>query len=186
MDTATVSRFLATLALACWAGLAAGGVVWLMAGRSDAAAQMQADIRRWALALAFLIAATAMAGSLYYSEVADFVPCRLCWFQRIGMYPLAVILGVAALRRDPDVRWYALPLAGIGAVIAAYHSWLQAFPPSSGSSFCTLDAPCTTRHVWEFGFVSIPFMAFTGFVTIGALLLVAGSRPSPSETETAP
>ena len=69
-----------------------------------------------ALWLAFLVAATATAGSLYFSEVADYVPCQLCWFQRIAMYPLAVVLLVAAIRRDRSVRWYVGPLAAIGAL----------------------------------------------------------------------
>ena len=65
-----------------------------------------------ALWIAFLVAAVAMAGSLYFSEVANYMPCRLCWFQRIAMYPLAVILLVAAIRGDRGVRWYAVPLGG--------------------------------------------------------------------------
>jgi disulfide bond formation protein DsbB len=176
VDTLAVSRFLATLTLACWAGSVTIAVTRPAAPRSPPVARLQTDLRQWALPLAAIVALTATLGSLYYSEVAHFVPCQLCWYQRIAMYPLALILGVAAWRRDATVCWYAVPLAGAGAAIALYHSWIQAFPPESGSSFCTLDAPCTTRHVWEYGFVSIPFMAFTAFLTIGALLWLA--RPS--------
>jgi disulfide bond formation protein DsbB len=176
VDTLVVSRFLATLTLACWAGLAALAVVRWASPRSSEAARLLADLRQWALPLATVVALTATLGSLYYSEVAGFVPCQLCWYQRIAMYPLPVILGIATWWRDAAVRRYALPLVGVGAAISAYHSWLQAFPPESGSSFCTADAPCTARHVWDFGFVSIPFMALTAFLTVGALLWLA--RPS--------
>ena len=122
-------------------------------------------------------------GSLYFSEIADFVPCKLCWYQRICMYPLVVILGIAALRRDRGIRLYVLPLAAIGAVVSIYHSWIQAYPPVGGTSFCTLDAPCTERYVWEFGFVSLPLMAFSAFAFIITMMLFA--RPD-RESSTSP
>lgn len=117
-----------------------------------------------------------MAGSLYYSQVAHFVPSALCWYQRIAAYPLAIILVVASFRRDRNVWWYVVPQAVIGAGFAVYHTQLQAFP-SQHSSFCTISEPCTTRYVWEFGFVSLPLMALTAFVTIITFVLVARSVP---------
>ena len=105
------------------------------------------------------------------------MPCELCWYQRICIYPFAVILGIAAWRRDAAIRVYAIPIFVIGIVISTYHTWIQAYPPDSGTSFCTADAPCTTRYVWEFGFVSLPFMALSAFVVMTVLLLVA--RPAP-------
>lgn len=129
------------------------------------------DLGRFAIQLAPLVAGTATLGSLYYSEVVGYVPCVLCWAQRIFMYSLAVVLTVGAIRNDPGVRTYGLALAIPGAAIAAYHSWLQAFPRVT--SFCTAEAPCAERHVWEFGFVSIPFMALSGFLLIIALLAIA-------------
>jgi len=128
-----------------------------------------------ALPLAGVIAVVAVAGSLYESEVAHFVPCRLCWYQRIAMYPLAVILPMASVRGDRRVRTYVLPLALIGASIAAYHYQLEWFP-QQGSLACTVDAPCTTVWVRELGFVSIPFMALCGFAAIAWLTWVAGQR----------
>lgn len=126
--------------------------------------------------LAWVQALIATCGSLYFSEVMKLTPCVLCWYQRIAMYPLVLLLGLAAARRDRGIRVYGLALAAIGAGIATYHTWLQAFP-SSTSSFCTVDAPCTERHVWELGFVSIPFMALAGFLLIIALLWVGlGNR----------
>ena len=123
-----------------------------------------------------------MVGSLYYSRIEHYVPCELCWYQRICIYPFAVILGIAAWRRDAGIRVYAIPVLAIGAVIAAYHTWIQAYPPVDGTSFCTADAPCTLRYVWEFGFVSLPFMALSACSAMIVLLLIA--RPAPRSVPT--
>jgi len=162
------------------AGVAALAVIGLVSWRSDGSrlVGLRDDLSRVALWLAFAVALTCTLGSLYFSEIAKFTPCKLCWYQRIAMYPLVLLLGIAAARRDRGIRVYVLAQAAIGAGIAAYHSWLQAFP-SSSSSFCTVDAPCTERHVWELGFVSIPFMSLAGFLLIIALVWVGlGNRGS--------
>jgi disulfide bond formation protein DsbB len=134
-----------------------------------------------ALWLAFGVAATATAGSLYLSEVAGFVPCSLCWYQRIAMYPLVVLLGLAAWRRDSGIRLYVAPLATIGALIAAYHVALERVP-TLPSGACSLDAPCTVIWFERFGFVTIPVMALVGFLSILALVVVA-LRPDDRTTE---
>ena len=125
-----------------------------------------------ALWLAFTVALTATLGSLYLSEVAHFVPCKLCWYQRIAMYALVPILFVAALKRDAAVWRYAAPLAVIGSAISIYHYQLERFPDQASVS-CTLEAPCTVVWIWRFHYISIPFMALSGFALIIALLLVA-------------
>lgn len=125
-----------------------------------------------ALWLAFAVALTATLGSLYLSEVAHFVPCTLCWYQRIAMYPLVPILLVAAVKRDAAVWRYAAPLAVIGSAISIYHYQLERFPDQTSVS-CTLEAPCTVVWIWRFHYISIPFMALSGFALIIALLLVA-------------
>lgn len=188
MDTKTVSTSLAVLALLCLAGTVAAAVVVVSARRAPETSPMSSwrrDVQAVSLWLAFLIAASSTAASLWLSEVAHFTPCPLCWYQRICMYPLALILGIAAVRRDGGIRVYVLALAGIGAVIAAYHSWIQAFPPADGTSFCTLEAPCTERYIWEFGFVSIPFMALCGFAFIIVMMIAAGggSTSEPGDAE---
>ncbi len=127
-----------------------------------------------ALWLAFLVALTATLGSLYLSEVAHFVPCKLCWYQRIAMYPLVPILAIAAWKRDVSVARYVVPLAVIGAAISIYHYQLERFP-SQASVSCSADAPCTVVWIWKFHFVSIPLMALSGFALIVALVLVARS-----------
>jgi len=119
--------------------------------------------------LAWIVAVVATAGSLIYSEVVHFVPCRLCWFQRIAMYPLSIILLVGAIRREALVKYYALPLSVVGAVISIWHYLIQAFP-SLESGSCDLANPCSARYVEVFGFISIPFMAGAGFILISVLL----------------
>jgi disulfide bond formation protein DsbB len=185
MSTATVSRFVAILALVCLAATVVVAVLALLrwARPTSAAAETAGgwldDLAPVALWLAWLVALVTTLGSLYFSEVADFIPCKLCWYQRIAMYPLVVLLLVAALRRDRMVWVYVVPQAAIGALIATYHSQLQAFPDQS-SSFCTLAAPCTERYVWEFGFVSLPLMALIAFAFITSMVLVARTQGEPS------
>jgi disulfide bond formation protein DsbB len=170
----TVITFLALLGLFSLAStvlIAVGAVVLAVTGGPDWLASLRHDVGRVALPLATLVAATATLGSLWFSEYMGYVPCVLCWGQRIFMYSLAVVLTVGAVRNDRGVRAYGIALALPGAAIGIYHSWLQAYPRVT--SFCTLDAPCAERFVWEFGFVSIPLMATSGFMFIIALLLIA-------------
>ena len=127
---------------------------------------------------AAIVALVATLGSLTYSEYFLFEPCRLCWFQRIAMYPLVPIMAIGAWRRDPGLRWYSLPLAAVGAGISIYHYAIQTFPSISGESACVVGASCTAKYVNEFGFVSIPFMAGCGFLLIIALTLTARFKES--------
>src|SRR5450432_829001 len=97
------------------------------------------------------------------------------------MYPLSIVLLVAALRRDRHIAWYVVPVATIGALFAAYQTQLQAFPHQH-SSFCTLSEPCSVRYVWEFGFVSLPFMALSAFVFVITMTIIA-ARSEPDLME---
>ena len=142
------------------------------------AAQLLEDLAPAALPLAAVVAATSMLGSLWFSEVAGFVPCVLCWYQRIAMYPLAPILGIAAVRGDLSIRPYALVLAASGAVISIYHYTIE-WLPNLEVTACATDNPCSAVLVREFGFVSIPFMALCGFLAIAALLRVPARQPVP-------
>ena len=142
------------------------------AAGSDGATRAGREITGASTWLAFIVAATATLGSLYFSEVAHFVPCRLCWFQRIAMYPLSVILLVGAIRRDAAVRWYVGPLAAIGALIAAYHTLIE-IKPELDSGACELFGPsCTDVWFEEFGFMTLANMALVGFLTILLLMFV--------------
>ena len=174
--TLVVTTFLAILTLIAALGVLA--VIVLAALRR--VAWVRPMFGPSALWLAFAVALTATAGSLYLSEVAGFIPCTLCWYQRIAMYPLVVVLGIAAWRRDWGIRRYVAPLAGIGAVIAGYHAALQRLP-GLPSGACSVDAPCSAIYVERFGFVTIPVMALVAFLTILVLLLALapGSRDKP-------
>lgn len=163
-----MERFAALMAL-----VAAAGAIVLLIGRFvPAAAPMIDAVRPARLWLAFVVAAASTAGSLYFSEVANFTPCKLCWLQRIAMYPLSAILLVGALRRDRDVRWYALPIASVGAVISTYHFIIER-RPSLGAGSCDITAPCTVPWFTEFGFITLAFMALCGFVAIISLLTLS-------------
>ena len=176
MTPLLISTFLALLAFAAAAGtiLMLGLVV---VGRSEMVRTMIGGPT--ALWLAALVAIVATIGSLYFSEIAGYVPCLLCWYQRTAMYPLAVILPIAAVRGDGAVRPYAATLAGIGAQIATYHTILQRVPNLPEVS-CALDNPCSAIHFERFGFVTLPVMALIGFLAILTLLL-ASREPSPEE-----
>lgn len=195
MTTATASLFFAILSLAALTGAVALTIL-LVAGRGMApgagrdpltgVARLRADLATAALPVAWIVATVTTLGSLYYSEIAHFVPCALCWYQRIAVYPLVLLLGIAALRRDRAVRIYVIAQCAVGAVIATYHAYIQAFPPETGTSFCTAEAPCTTRYVWELGFVSLPFMALTAFLFIITLMIVAGPADRPDDADAEP
>jgi disulfide bond formation protein DsbB len=174
VDTPTLSTFFALLALACWCASAVVVLLWVASRRrpSGLLALRFDELRHGALWLGWAVALVTTLGSLYYSEVAHFVPCPLCWYQRICMYPLSVILLVAAIRRDRAAWLTAGPLVVVGIAFAAYHTQLQAFPDQH-STFCTTLEPCTVRYVWEFGFVSLPFMSLAAFVFIGVTVMLA-------------
>lgn len=141
------------------------------------------EIAPAALPLAAVVAAVSMFGSLYFSEVLHFIPCELCWYQRIAMYPMAPMLGIAAVRGDIGIRRYAWVLAGSGALIAAYHYTIE-WLPNLEVTACSTEVPCTAVWVREFGFVSIPFMALSGFIAITILLHVATRVRATENSET--
>jgi Disulfide bond formation protein DsbB len=170
VNTEAVQLFSALLAIVALGGAIVLLVCRLLARRSEAIAGAVAAVDGAALWLAFLVAATATAGSLYFSEVADYVPCQLCWYQRIAMYPLAPILLVAALRRDRAVRWYVGPIAAIGAVISAYH-YLIEWRPSLEGGACGIGPSCADIWFRELGFATLAFMALSGFIAILVLVV---------------
>ena len=170
LSYAAFSQTAGTLALL--AALSGAGlfVLWaLPAGRRELADRLDGE-ERSLMGLAWMTAALSMAGSLYYSEVFGLIPCVLCWYQRIAMYPLVLVLGVALVVRDGRVWRYGLPLSVVGLVIAAYHVLIQ-FQPALDAGTCTAAAPCTARYVAVYGFISIPVMAGSGFLLITSLLL---------------
>ncbi len=124
-----------------------------------------------ALPLATAIAATATGGSLLLSEVAGYLPCALCWYQRIAMYPLVLVVGIAAVRGDRQVWRTAVPLAAIGGAISIWHILIEQNPGWGGP--CDDTAPCTIIWVEELGFLTLPTMALIAFAAISVLTLAA-------------
>jgi disulfide bond formation protein DsbB len=170
-----VLELLTALTLAAQAVVALTLVLWIVE-RASARRPLRAIGRRIghdALKLAWLVAAIATAGSLYLSEVRHFEPCPLCWYQRIAMYPLVVVLGIAVLRRDHDARWYAIPVALVGLAIGAYHYQLERFPDQDAIA-CTSSVPCTTIWFEQLGYITIPMMAMSAFALVVVILTVGG------------
>ncbi|MDZ7799934.1 MAG: disulfide oxidoreductase [Trueperaceae bacterium] len=129
------------------------------------------------LYLAWLVSLVATLGSLWFSEVRGFVPCTLCWYQRILMYPLAIQLGIAAWRGDVSIIRYALPLTTLGGLIAAYHVLVQKIPDFGFASTCRSGVPCNAAYIEWFGWVTIPVLSLSAFVLITILLgAVAATR----------
>lgn len=148
------------------------GLLALPAGRRLLERTLGRDAPR-ILALAWLVTVVATGGSLYLSEGLGLEPCALCWYQRIAMYPLVIVLGVAALRRDDGIWMTALPLCGIGALVSAYHVAVQHMPGIEITS-CSASAPCSVKYLVAYGFVTIPVMAGSAFLLTGALVLLHG------------
>lgn len=129
-------------------------------------------IRQNTLYLAWLVAVAAMLGSLYFSEIRGFIPCELCWYQRILMYPLSLILGIAAFYDEEKIKKYVLPLSILGILVSSFHYMEQKIPGFAASNPCTQGVPCNVQYINWFGFITIPFLALIGFTLITILLLV--------------
>ncbi|MGH1491732.1 MAG: disulfide bond formation protein B [Acidimicrobiales bacterium] len=171
MGVDTVTLFLAMLA----ALAAALTLVIAVSALTGDRFGVIAAVRPVALELATAVAVTATAGSLYLSEGAGYEPCRLCWVQRGFMYPAAILLVLAVLRRWRWAMLAAGALAAIGLPVAIFHRVEQA--AGGIGSLCELDNPCSSRWVEHFGFVTIPTMAAVGFATIMALVSLVAFTP---------
>jgi disulfide bond formation protein DsbB len=189
VSTPAVTLFLALLTVGAQLAVAVTALLALAGRWWPAAARLRHGLATvvapQALQLAFLVALVATLGSLYLSEVAHFTPCVLCWYQRAAMYPLAVVLGVAAWRRDLAVRPYGLALAAVGAPISAYHYLLERFPALEAGT-CDPDNPCTLLWVWRFHYISIPLMAASAFALVAVLLLAARAADPAADLESEP
>lgn len=139
----------------------------------------------WRSGLAYVAwtqALVATTGSLFFSEVLGFAPCVLCWYQRILMYPLIVVLGVGILLRDSHLRSYVLPLSALGLAVATYHNLLYFGVIPEGASQCVLGVSCTIRYLSLLGFIDIPQMSLIAFgVITGAMLLYHRGGPAGDE-----
>jgi disulfide bond formation protein DsbB len=179
-----------TLAVLGIVGQVLGGLLILVA--LAAAAGVRGPLRALRSALwgyelwaAFVVAAIATGGSLFFSEIAGFVPCELCWFQRICMYPLSILTLFIAVHRDHRVARYLLPLPIVGAGVSVYHLLVENHVVSTPQA-CQIGAGCTVKWINEFGYMTIPTLTLTAFVLlIGFLALAAAGSGDDAATLTA-
>lgn len=169
------------LALIAAAGAVLVVIARVMAPRWPLAAELGARAVSLRMPITVAVAGVATAGSLYFSESAGYVPCRLCWFQRVAMYPIALVALIALVRRDAAARWYFVPMALIGAGISTYH-YLIEWGVLADSESCALFGPACA-DVWfrEFGFVTLAFMALAGFAAIIVFNTVSFDSTRPPE-----
>lgn len=113
--------------------------------------------------LIFFISLVATLGSLYYSEILNYNPCLLCWYQRIFMYPLVIISAVYIWKKSKDLIYAILPISLLGAFFAGYHYYTQFLP---SVMICSLEGDCSLKEFISFGYITIPMMALTGFIAI--------------------
>lgn len=175
MTTDTATLFFALLAIV--AQLSVAAVLVLAAGSrlskpsgplSRAWSTVRRELGPQALYMAAVVALVCTGGSLYLSEVAGFRPCELCWYQRYAMYPLPVILGLAAVLRNAILRWVGVAVAAIGGGISIYHMLVERYPSLETSS-CDPYNPCSIIWVERFGYLTIPTMALSGFALVVVL-----------------
>lgn len=125
-----------------------------------------------AMLLAFLASFAGVVGSLYYSEYIGFEPCKLCWYQRVFLYPQTILLAIGLIKKHPHVVHYCILFSGLGASVAGYQSLMQlGFAPDIACSASGVS--CSQIFVMQYGFVTIPIMALTAFLLIIVLLLAA-------------
>ncbi len=128
------------------------------------------------IVFAFIITLTATLGSLFYSEIANYTPCELCWYQRIFMYPQVILFGLAWLRKESQIIKYNLSLSIFGFIFALYHSYIAAGATTSG--FCSIagGVSCLQRYVYVFNYITIPIMALAAFSLIIVILIFTISK----------
>lgn len=128
--------------------------------------------REQALFAAWVVSLIATGGSLFFSEVMKYIPCELCWYQRIFMYPLVILLGIAAARKDYGIATYALVLSIIGGGFSLYHYAIQKVPALGELGTACGIIPCNTDYINWLGFITIPFLALIAFLAITILLVL--------------
>jgi len=128
--------------------------------------------------VAWLVASVSTLGALFFGEVMQLPPCVLCWYQRIFMFPLVLILPFGLFPYDRNVVRATLPLAGLGGLVAAFHVLLVAGVVPESVKPCTQGVPCSEKVIEWFGFVTIPLLSVVAFAAIAVLLVQAYYRSS--------
>jgi disulfide bond formation protein DsbB len=175
--------FSAILALAVLVGGLGTLVALVFENRMTWASAWLTQVRASGLWIICMITTGAMVGSLYFSEKVGFAPCKLCWYQRIAMFSIAIISFVAALRNDKNIARYTIVLAPIGLLVSTYHYLLEWFPTLEANA-CSLDVPCTAIWFRELGFVTLCFMAGCAFITVIAVSLAIMREEKIDSTST--
>jgi disulfide bond formation protein DsbB len=189
------TNFFLVLTLVADAVVVAGVLLGVAALISKRARSWGVEVARFvgpqALLVAWIVSIVTTLGSLYYSEHAGYLPCELCWYQRILMYPLVIVLGVGWLRRDSKVWMTAAPFVVLGAPLSLYHWLVERVPSIAESSSCSIVAPCTSPYFQKLGFVTLAWMCLSSFLLIGTLLVLfvvaqraGGARPTEDDAGT--
>ena len=177
LDLQTMKLFFAMLALATNAVVAFYVGVVIASRWSERAAELKQSFYELVdgneLLYGAIVASTAMFGSLYLSEIANLPPCRLCWYQRYAMYPVAIVLALAAWQREVRVRIPVMITVIVGGGIAIYHYLVQWYPNLQGNS-CSIEVPCGFAWFRVFGFISIPYMALSAFTFVLVMMIALG------------
>lgn len=128
------------------------------------------------LLLSWITAIIATLGSLYFSEVLGYIPCTICWYQRIFMYPLAILAGIFFYYNEQMVYKYILPLSTIGMLISGYHYCLQKIPALQKFETCTSGIPCSGQYINWLGFITIPLLALIAFTIITICMILIRNK----------
>ncbi len=128
-------------------------------------------LKRSFLYISWITSLVAFFGSLYFSEILKLAPCFLCWYQRIFMYPLLLILPVGILLKDKNISLYVLPLSILGLITAFYHNSIY-YGFVKEITACAFGVPCVTRQIEWFGFITIPLLSFFSFAIITICMLL--------------
>ncbi|MFY9315910.1 MAG: disulfide oxidoreductase [Burkholderiales bacterium] len=146
---------------------------------ADTPVRAGSDASAWTpIFSAWLVASVSTLGALFFSEVMRVPPCVLCWYQRIFMFPLVLILPIGMFPLDRNVARYALPMAAFGWLFAAFHVLLMSGVVPEDLKPCTQGVPCSEKVIEWFGFVTIPLMALVAFTLIIIFLVFAHLRSS--------
>ena len=126
------------------------------------------------IVFAFATSLVASAGSLFYSQIFGFPPCNLCWWQRIFMYPLVLLLGLSLIKKDSKIVDYALVISGAGFLLSLYHNYMH-YNEGGLNTLCQflgVGVSCLKRYVFEFNYITIPMMSLTAFLLIIIFLIL--------------
>jgi disulfide bond formation protein DsbB len=176
MTIQNIITFISALTMLSQVGLGLA-IIYLLTPNN----RLQNFISKYANALIFVLALVATGGSLFFSQVAGFEPCELCWFQRIFMYPQVLLFGLAWFRQERLMIKYALPLVGIGWLIALYHNYIYYLAVTATSCSITSHVSCIVPYFTKFGYITIPIMSLTSFTLIGFILLVVNKAEKTSK-----